>query len=119
MVDLKPIHRGRPADIGRASLQHLYAGPRTINKKKLLDLKELLDFIPPVHHSFYQNLDQAGGDDPDESEEEGDEEEGSEDGDDSEVEAKVDSDKDDSDEEGVDDSDEEEEGDDSIIDSED
>ena len=47
VVDLKPIRRGRPADIGRASLQHLYAGPRTINKKKLDDLKDLLDFIPP------------------------------------------------------------------------
>ena len=110
VVDLKPIRRGRPADISRASLQHLYAGPRTINKKKLDDLKELLDFIPPVHHSFYQNLEQAGGDDSDK----GEEEEGSEDGDDSEEEAGVDSDEEeagvnsDEEEAGVD-SDEEEE----------
>ena len=36
VVDLKPIRRGKPADISHAMLQHLYAGPRTIKKKKSL-----------------------------------------------------------------------------------
>ena len=73
VVDLKPVCRGRPADIGRASLQRLYSGPHAINQKKVDDLKELLEFIPPVYHSFYQNLNLSGGDDSDEGEEENDE----------------------------------------------
>ena len=62
-LGVPPLHPGRPADIGRATLQYLYAGHRTINKKKLDDLNDLLDYIPPVYHSFYQNLDQTSGDD--------------------------------------------------------
>ena len=33
VVNLKPVRRGRPADIGRASLQPLYGGPRAIHQK--------------------------------------------------------------------------------------
>ena len=59
IVNLKPMHQGRPIDIGRASLQQLYHGPRSINKKKLDDLIQMLDFIPPVYHGFYQKLNQS------------------------------------------------------------
>ena len=37
----------------------LYTGLRPINTKKLQDLQELLDFIPPVHHTFYNDLQSA------------------------------------------------------------
>ena len=57
---------------GCVSLQHLYHSSRTINKK-LDDLKDLLDFIPPVYHTFNHNLKQPGADshEKDEEEEEG------------------------------------------------
>ena len=71
---MKPVHQARLADISRASLQPLYGGPPAINQKKVDDLK-LLEFIPPVYHSLYQNINQSGGDDSDEGEEE-DEQEG-------------------------------------------
>lgn len=52
VVDLKPVCQGRPADIGRASLQLVYRGPRAINQK----VDALKDFNPLVYHSFYQNI---------------------------------------------------------------
>ena len=55
-VDLKPRQRGRPANIGVASMLTLYQSSCPINKKKLNDLMELLKFIPPVYHTFYHNL---------------------------------------------------------------
>ena len=37
----------------------LYNRQRSINKKKVADLLELLHYIPPVHNSFYQEIDEA------------------------------------------------------------
>ena len=34
----------------------MYTNPRPINTKKLQDFQELLDFIPPVHLAFYNDL---------------------------------------------------------------
>ena len=61
-VDLSRKTKGRPVDMGRISLPNLYDSPRMINEKKLDDLFSLLDFIPPVHHSFYQGLGRCTGD---------------------------------------------------------
>ena len=47
---------GRPAEPGRIPLVPLYTNPRQINAKKLQDLQKLLDFILPVHHALYNNL---------------------------------------------------------------
>ena len=59
-VDLKRKTKGRPVDMGRIALPTLYDRPRAINTKKLSDLMELLDFVPPVHHAFYHQLNQGG-----------------------------------------------------------
>ena len=55
-VDLKPKRAGRPSNMARASFQPLYEKPRAISSAKLSDLMELLDYIPPIYHSFYKNL---------------------------------------------------------------
>ena len=34
----------------------LYTAPRPINEAKLKDLKQLMCYIPPVHHPFYDGL---------------------------------------------------------------
>ena len=68
-VDLKRKQKGRPVNIGQVQLEPLYDGARTVNKKKLDDLKSLLPFIPPVHHDFYDEL-VGGGDSDTENEEE-------------------------------------------------
>lgn len=74
VVDLKRRSKGRPVDIGLIPLPPLYPGEsRPISKPKLNDLRQLLPFVPPIHHSFYTELtdngDHSDGDDPgDESE---------------------------------------------------
>ena len=55
-VDLKRKTKGRPPDLRRIALPLLHTTPRPINEKKMADLLELLQFIPPVHHPFFQNL---------------------------------------------------------------
>ena len=55
-VDLKRKTKGRPVDMARIALPLLYDRPRAINPKKVSDLLELLDFVPPVHHAFYLQL---------------------------------------------------------------
>ena len=55
-VSLAPKRKGRPSDISRVALHQLYDGPRNISPAKLHDLLELLDYVPPIHHSFYRAL---------------------------------------------------------------
>lgn len=66
-VDLKRKSKGRPPDL---TLPPAYTGARAINKKKMDNLMELLEFVPPVYHSFYTSLngtadDSNSGNDPD------------------------------------------------------
>ena len=61
-------NQGKASGYGQNSLPRLYDGPRQINDKKLEDLLLLLDYIPPVFHSFYQEL--SGCDRDDEAPEE-------------------------------------------------
>ncbi len=56
ILDVRKRRAGRPADLGTAALTPLYSCPRAINAKKLQDLQVLLQFIPPVHHAFYNGL---------------------------------------------------------------
>lgn len=69
-VDLKWKTKGRPVDMGRITLPLLYNRPRAINTKKVSDLLALLDFVPPVHHAFYRQLNQGTADSSSESESE-------------------------------------------------
>ena len=55
-VDLRPKRAGRPTDMGRVELTPLYAAQRQINPAKLKDLKELMCYVPPIHHPFYDSL---------------------------------------------------------------
>ena len=56
VVDVKRKTKGRPPDLSRAKLPQLYTHPRSISEKKRADLLELLNYIPPIHHAFYQQL---------------------------------------------------------------
>ena len=56
VINLQKRQRGRPANLGTMTLDPLYSGPRPINRKKLDDLRQLLDFVPPVFHAFFLEL---------------------------------------------------------------
>ena len=51
-----PFQIRRPVDMGQVSLSPLYTGPLSLNVNKLQDLQQLLAYIPPVHHDFYNAL---------------------------------------------------------------
>ena len=55
-LDVRKKRQGRPSDIGRVQLTPLYTGQRQLNENKLRDLRELLQFIPPVYQEFYSSL---------------------------------------------------------------
>ena len=61
-LDVCRKRQGRPSDLGSVSLVPLYRGFRPINVKKLQDLLALIDFIPPVHHAFYNELESTAAD---------------------------------------------------------
>ena len=67
VLDLQKRRVGRPTDIGKVLLTPLYGSPRHVNVKKLEDLKSLLQFIPPVHHTFYNSLTSTAREEADES----------------------------------------------------
>ena len=56
VVDIKKKKAGRPVNLGTLTLEDLYSGPRAINRKKAENLRQLLRFVPPIHHSFYSSL---------------------------------------------------------------
>ena len=55
-VDLSKRTRGRDRNVAALELELLYPDGKAIAKAKLLDLKSLLPFIPPVNHDFYKHL---------------------------------------------------------------
>ena len=55
-VDIRRKSKGRPPDIGRFSLVAAQSGPRTLKESKINDILSMLDFVPPIHHSFYNQL---------------------------------------------------------------
>ena len=56
ILDVHPRRQGRPSDVGRTALVPLYTSQRCIKDSKIKDLKSLMDYIPPVHHPFYNAL---------------------------------------------------------------
>ena len=52
--------------MGQVQIPPLYKGPRCIKEAKLRDLMQLLDYIPPVYHSYHVL---AGAEDSDSCEE--------------------------------------------------
>lgn len=39
-----------------SGLKLKYSGPLQLDLKKIIDLKKLMKYIPPIHHDFYNNL---------------------------------------------------------------
>lgn len=50
------MKRGRPVQTSLDDLIRKYLEPIKISKKKINNVMSLLPYIPPVHHSFFQNL---------------------------------------------------------------
>ena len=61
-LDVRRKRQGRPSDLGRTSLVPLYSRSRPINDKTLQDLHALMEFIPPIHHAFYNDLESTAAD---------------------------------------------------------
>ena len=47
---------GRRFRITDAQLMPLYAQPRVLSAAKAADIRKLLKFVPPIHHSFYEAI---------------------------------------------------------------
>lgn len=47
---------GRPISLPRVNITKLYQNPRPVTEAKKKDMLDLLQFIPPIHHQFYNNL---------------------------------------------------------------
>ena len=47
---------GRRFDISHAQLIPLCAEPRCLSAEKAADIRKLLKYVPPVHHSFYEAI---------------------------------------------------------------
>ena len=48
--------RGNLTDVASVTLQPLYCTPRSLSAEKVADIKKLLKYVPPVHHSFSQAI---------------------------------------------------------------
>lgn len=57
-LDITPTARRgrRVVNLSNIVLDHLYAGPRPVTPAKKKDMLDLLPFIPPVSHGFFQSL---------------------------------------------------------------
>lgn len=55
-LNLKPSKVGRPLSLGLASTPNLYQRPRPVTHAKKKDMFDLLPYIPPIYHDFFQNL---------------------------------------------------------------
>nr|CAH7732302.1 unnamed protein product [Callosobruchus chinensis] len=55
-IDIKPASKGRPPNILTINLQPLYKDVLPVSELKKKDMISLLQFIPPLHHSFFANL---------------------------------------------------------------
>lgn len=52
--NMRKSNVGRPSNI--FALKPLYDSPVKIDTKKYKNLQSLLEFVPPIHHSFYKDL---------------------------------------------------------------
>jgi hypothetical protein len=55
-VNLNKRLKGRPSNLGSLILTTLYPNGRKLSDEKLKDVKSLLQFMPPMFHTFYTNL---------------------------------------------------------------
>ncbi|XP_072392131.1 uncharacterized protein [Diabrotica undecimpunctata] len=56
-IDITPTGRKeRPVQFKNVPMQKLYSRMRPVSEQKKQDMIDLLEFIPPVHHRFFQNI---------------------------------------------------------------
>ncbi|KAK5647846.1 hypothetical protein RI129_002738 [Pyrocoelia pectoralis] len=55
-IDLQPNKKGRPLRLANVALNNLYNGPLPVSTEKKKNMLELLQFIPPVDHTYFKNL---------------------------------------------------------------
>ncbi len=65
-VSLKRKSKGRPPNLGLMPLPQLYSSGCQIKQSKKKDLADLMNYVPPVYHTFYHHL-VASGEDNEES----------------------------------------------------
>jgi hypothetical protein len=53
---LNPCGRGRRLSFGSIPQPRLYVGQRPVTALKKRDMMDLLPYIPPVHHGFFERL---------------------------------------------------------------
>lgn len=53
---LKSAKPGRPISLGLIDLENLYPAPRPVAKEKKRDMLDLLPYIPPINHAYFQGL---------------------------------------------------------------
>lgn len=58
-VNMNKRLKGRPVNLGSLNLDILYPDGRKLTQAKLNDIKSLLQFVPPCHHQFYNQLQQG------------------------------------------------------------
>lgn len=56
VLSLLPARVGRPMSMRNVSLPPLYDESRPVTKAKKKDMRDLLKYIPPVHHDYFVNL---------------------------------------------------------------
>ncbi|XP_039293094.1 uncharacterized protein LOC120353433 isoform X2 [Nilaparvata lugens] len=55
-LNIKPAKPGRNTSLHNVDQLLLHPNGREVTKAKKMDMLSLLAYIPPIHHSFYQNL---------------------------------------------------------------
>ncbi|XP_072763725.1 uncharacterized protein [Anoplolepis gracilipes] len=58
-INLLPTRPGRPLKFEKIALAPLYENARPITYEKYKDMKQLLPYIPPVHHAYFETLPHA------------------------------------------------------------
>lgn len=59
IINLLPLRPGRPLKFEKIALEPLYQNARPITYEKYKDMKQLLPYIPPVHHAYFETLPHA------------------------------------------------------------
>nr|CAH7745911.1 unnamed protein product [Callosobruchus chinensis] len=56
VINLQQNRKGAPKLFKNINLPPLYDSPRPVNNNKKKNMEELLQFIPPIHHKFFKDL---------------------------------------------------------------
>nr|CAH7716593.1 unnamed protein product [Callosobruchus chinensis] len=56
VINLQQNRKGAPKLFKNINLPPLYDSPRPVNNNKKKNMEELLQFIPPIHHNFFKDL---------------------------------------------------------------